>query len=208
MQEEEAKKIARESPTRRLALLVRSATGIMAVIGVLLGVVSGYLTGFNEEPRLVLYQKSADDLRNQLTQSKQDIGVAVKSIGFDKLTDEAQKKLYSALQRIDAVSEALKPQVNDKPAIFLPRFLDFSALVSPAYAQSENVRSIAKEDFRQNLAMGLLFAITVFWVFCLGVYFLSKDEKKIAFAANMIQTVLGFYIGVFTGLMGLPVTAG
>lgn len=87
-------------------------------------------------------------------------------------------------------------------AVFFPKF--GSLLASPAYAQEEIPRAVAKEDFRQNLAIALLFAISIFSLVCLVVYFSSKDEKKIAFSANMIQTVLGFYIGVLTGLMGLP----
>lgn len=203
---DEAKKIAAKNAWQRLGALIFSGTGILGVILGFMATLSGaYLAGYNDIPRVVMAEPLAAEYRKTLEEARADIGQAVKIIGFDKLSRESQEKLYTALQKIEIVEKALVPSEDDEPVIVFPKL--GSLLVTPAYAQEDKTRAIAKEGFRQTLAMGLLIVISVFWLFCLGMYFFSRDEKKISFSANMIQTVLGFYIGVFTGLMGLPSAA-
>lgn len=205
MREEEAKTLARKTAAQRFRQLFRSWTGLTVTLTVILigataGFLSGYLSGYNEHPRVVFYQEEAEELQKSLTEARQLIQEAVRGVGISNIPRESQEKIAMALGRIELVDKALVPN-DDQPAIFLPKW---SWLASPAYAaETDAERVVAKEDFRQNLAMGILIAISVFWVVCLFVYFFSKDDKKIAFAATMIQTVLGFYIGVFTGLLGL-----
>jgi hypothetical protein len=204
MQEEEARKIANESASLRLRHLVLSGTGALLVLLSLLVTLSGaYLSGYNENPRVIIFKEEADELRTTLKVAADNIKGAVTETGFANLPEDAQRKLVLAIKHIESVSNRLEPKEDDNPVIFLPNIRDLfsGGFITPAYAQEDPARTIAKEDFRQNLAMGILIAISVFWVVCLIVYFWSKDEKKIAFAATMIQTVLGFYIGVFTGLL-------
>lgn len=205
MLEDDAKTIARKNPLERLGILAKSASGLMTIVAMVLGALTSgataYLLGYNETPRVVMYQAVAQEHQKTLREAKQDIGLAISEIGFANIPEESQRRLAAALAKIDLVDKALEPNERDEGGLFFPKL--GSLITTPAYAEDSTSRSIAKEDFRQNLAMGLLFAITVFWLFCLGTYFFSKDEKKISFSANMIQTVLGFYIGVFTGLMGL-----
>ncbi|KQQ38329.1 hypothetical protein ASG19_04555 [Rhizobium sp. Leaf306] len=205
MLEEEAKQIAKKNPIQRLRVLAVSASGVMTLVlgllGVLVSTTSVYIAGYNQSSRVVFFQESAQEYQKTLREAKQDIGLAINEIGFENIPKESQRRLALAFAKIDLVDKALEPQEDGEKGIFFPKW--GSLLVTPAYAQDETSRAIAKEDFRQTLAMGLLVAITLFWLFCLGMYFFSKDEKKISFSANMIQTVLGFYIGVFTGLMGL-----
>lgn len=200
---DEAKLIAKKNAWQRLKILSLSGSGVLAFLALsLAGYTLGRISGYNETPRVVIAEPVAAEYRKTLDEARKDIAEAVKLIGFYNIPDEGQRRLFAAIQKMKLVEDALIPSEDDSHSIIIPKFS--SMLVTPAYAQAETPRAIAKEDFRQNLAMGLLVAITLFWLFCLGMYFFSKDEKKISFSANMIQTVLGFYIGVFTGLMGLP----
>ncbi|RDJ13297.1 hypothetical protein B5K05_09810 [Rhizobium phaseoli] len=191
---------------KRFFMLVTSFTGIMAILaGTLAAYSYAYLAGYNSIPRIVMSQPVAQEYQKSLREAAGEIKASIQEIGVQNIPTETQRRLAKALAGIEQVDKALEPSESSEPAIFLP---ELGLLASPAFAEEATARVYAKEDFRQNLAMVLLVAITLFWLVCLSIYFFSKDEKKIAFAANMIQTVLGFYIGVFTGLMGLPVAAG
>jgi hypothetical protein len=125
----------------------------------------------------------------------------VKSLTTAELPAE---KLQPALQEASAELEQsiadLRGSLRDSdPELgFLP------SLVTQAYAAVENPEQIYSNDQRTMLVTGIIGAIFVFWIFCFILYFVSKDKEKVKFAGTMIQTVLGFYIGIVTGMMGAP----
>jgi 4-amino-4-deoxy-L-arabinose transferase-like glycosyltransferase len=202
MQKEEAKLVAKKNAQERLMLLLSSASGILALLAALLAVYSwAFLSGYNESPRVVFFAEVADGHRDSLKEARKEISTSISEIGIQNIPVETQQRLALAMAQIELVEQALTPKETQEKGLFFPKWSEL--VIGTAHAQVDVQRANAKEDFRQNLAMGLLLAITVFWVVCLCMYFFSKDEKKISFSANMIQTVLGFYIGVFTGLMGL-----
>lgn len=203
MNEEEVQKLVKQSAKKRFFALINSATGVLAVIAGLFGVFSSaYLTGYNEPRRVVLYEKVAEQHRISLMEAISDINQAISEIGIDNIPQESQQKIASAIGKISAVEKGLAGSEDDEKGIFFPKL--GKLLATNAYAMDAPVKADAKEDFRQSVALAILVAITIFWVLCLTIYLFSNDEKKVTFSMSMIQTVLGFYVGVFTGLMGLP----
>jgi hypothetical protein len=84
-------------------------------------------------------------------------------------------------------------------------------LIAPAYAQTEGVTATEApepksrmEYLKPYIMVGVILAITVLFFICIGLFCIAKDSEKIKFAHDMIRTIVGFYIGIFTGLLGLP----
>jgi len=79
--------------------------------------------------------------------------------------------------------------------------------VSYAYAQEANEldRSIGSIDtLRPYIMLFIIASITIFFFVCVGLFCKTKDLEKLKFADNMLRTIVGFYIGIVTGLLGLP----
>ncbi|GAA0267368.1 hypothetical protein GCM10008965_39230 [Methylorubrum aminovorans] len=84
-------------------------------------------------------------------------------------------------------------------------------IISSAFAQSSSLGVPAQpvpdwtiDALRPTVMITIIGAITVFFLFCIGLYCMTKDTEKLKFADNMMRTIVGFYIGIVTGLLGLP----
>jgi hypothetical protein len=85
----------------------------------------------------------------------------------------------------------------------VPRKL--SLLVSTALAQTgERSTAESMDNIRPFLLIGVVVAISIFFFICVWLFCVANDDEKARFADNMIRTILGFYIGIVTGLLGFP----
>ncbi|MGO4353989.1 hypothetical protein AB4Z25_18945 [Rhizobium sp. RAF36] len=112
--------------------------------------------------------------------------------------------LRASLEDIERsiIEEQLVP-ANDG---LLDRLMEI--LVPPAYsAETKAIQAtdaFSPNDYiRPGILLVMLLSITVFFVTCIITYFRTSDPERLKFCMNSIQTTLGFYIGVFTGLLGL-----
>ncbi|KAA3519857.1 hypothetical protein G6L63_03760 [Agrobacterium vitis] len=122
---------------------------------------------------------------------------AAEDIPADKLRPLLEQSSVELEESIAAVRGSLRGQ-DPELGFSLP------SLVTEAFAATEDAEQIYSTDQRTMLVTGIIGAIFVFWIFCFVLYFVSKDKEKVKFAGTMIQTVLGFYIGIVTGMMGAP----
>jgi hypothetical protein len=77
---------------------------------------------------------------------------------------------------------------------------------APALAATASMTSAmsSMDSLRPMIMIGVIAAISVFFFICVGLFCLTADADKIKFADNMMRTIVGFYIGIVTGLLGLP----
>ncbi|MGO7016309.1 hypothetical protein [Rhizobiales bacterium] len=59
---------------------------------------------------------------------------------------------------------------------------------------------------RQGIVVFMIICITILLIGFLILYFKTNDPEKLKFADSMIRMIVGFYIGVVTGLLGIPPT--
>ena len=50
----------------------------------------------------------------------------------------------------------------------------------------------------------VIVAVMLFLMIFVGIFLFNKDAEKIKFSITMIQTIIGFYVGVISGILGLP----
>lgn len=113
-----------------------------------------------------------------------------------KIVEKAQPELQESIEGLRFSVRGTDPELG----IYLP------PLVTTAYAAAtvNEPEMVYSTDQRTMLVTGIIIAIAIFWVFCFVLYFFSKDKEKVKFAGTMIQTVLGFFIGIATGMIGSP----
>jgi hypothetical protein len=110
------------------------------------------------------------------------------------IIEKAQPELQESIDGLRFSVRGTDPELG----IALP------SLVTTAYAAVTDTELVYSTDQRTILVTVIIIFIAVFWVFCFVLYFFSKDKEKVKFAATMIQTVLGFFIGIVTGMIGSP----
>jgi hypothetical protein len=72
-----------------------------------------------------------------------------------------------------------------------------------ADATATHRRIPAGGDLRSVVMVFVLVAITAFGGVCVYIFLTSKDRERIKFADSMLRTIVGFYIGIVTGLLGI-----
>ncbi|MGO6676419.1 hypothetical protein [Rhizobium leguminosarum] len=84
-------------------------------------------------------------------------------------------------------------------------FLDLApSIVSPAFAQSQAAAQPKPEIVRPAIMIFVIVVITLFGAVCVYMYLTTADAERIKFADSMLRTIIGFYIGIVTGLLGIP----
>lgn len=84
-------------------------------------------------------------------------------------------------------------------------FLDVApSIVGPAFAQSQAAAPPKSEIVRPAIMIFVIVVITLFGAVCVYMYLTTADAERIKFADSMIRTIIGFYIGIVTGLLGIP----
>lgn len=86
------------------------------------------------------------------------------------------------------------------------------SIISSAYAQEAARQNsggfvqspITIESLKPIMMILVISVITVFFFICVTLFCYTKDAEKLKFADNMSRMIVGFYIGVVTGLLGLP----
>lgn len=180
-----------------------------------------YLQQSNEREELeARISVSIAEQQDRLLSLTGEIGVLVgriDAISDEKLKASLREQAKVLLQELDRFA-AQSRETNDLLMSVYRRSAQTTTipinLVSAALAQSETGSSLADESeairsnsieyWRPYVMLAVLVCVTMFFFICLGMFVFSKDEFKLKFADSMIRTVVGFYIGIVTGLLGLP----
>jgi hypothetical protein len=206
MTDEGPEKIAQEPLVRRVVALFKNSS-IAALLGIMTVIMATSLNvATRDEPQRVILDKvtytkifeKLDDSRARLDRIlKEDASKVPPQVLIDLATVRAN------LQDIEhsMIGERLVPV----PTLF-DKMKDF--IFSPAHS-AETATTQVSDSFssasyiRPGILLFMLLSITVFFIACIVTYFRTTDAERLKFAMNSIQTILGFYIGVFTGLLGL-----
>jgi hypothetical protein len=134
----------------------------------------------------------------------------------DKLPPPYSQEMLTAL---DGVLDAAALAKFENEAALRVAIAEASANASPllgpafvSYAHAQEARSGSEvgrvlgsiDLMRPYLMLAVIVAITIFFFICIGLFCRTQDVEKLKFADNMIRTIVGFYIGIVTGLLGLP----
>jgi hypothetical protein len=121
---------------------------------------------------------------------------------YRSLMNDVNAKVLAALNDISTY-EANRPRQHSSTSILS---IAASAQTIGSFAQTPPAPSLmsSTEGLRPFIMFGILIAITVFFFICVRLYCFTADADKIKFADNMMRTIVGFYIGIVTGLLGLP----
>ncbi|MER9576964.1 hypothetical protein NKJ09_22065 [Mesorhizobium sp. M0189] len=175
-----------------------------ALAAVLLSVAVGAIAGF-------FYQRTAshnvsvpvaDFVAMSMAIQTADRNIQTLSKILEKYPDvDANGPLAEMRQSTDAALKAL----TNIPGGML------NDVRGPSFVNSANAAPVASdftnpEVYRPAVMVFMVATITLFLLLFVGLYLFTGDPEKIKFSASMIQTIIGFYVGVITGILGLPPT--
>ncbi len=209
MASEDPRELARESSIKRLTNLFHSS-GIAVVLGILAALMGFVVSSVNNQgipERLMLERPSYQKMLAKIDDSQKRID-RILNDDADKLPPQVIVDLATIRANLqDTVDvmalERLVPARNS----LIDKIIDWIA--PPANAAEKNIPQMSADAFSTNnyirpaILLFMLLSITVFFISCIVTYFRTTDPERLKFAMNSIQTILGFYIGVFTGLLGL-----
>ena len=109
-------------------------------------------------------------------------------------------RLYDENERNIKTDDEGKSKYNTKKKSYVPM------LSMSAYAQymPDASKAYTIDSLRQVIMLGVTVVISVFFFICVLLFCFTKDIEKLKFADNMLRTIVCFYIGIVTGLLGLP----
>jgi hypothetical protein len=202
--ESEAERLARASFATRFRALFTFTRVLMLLLFAGLGAETYWVLNLNL-PEPERYTVDGPRYRAALEQLQASQGLVAELTSQINAVPTVPEELKALAQNADrSVADAYKA-VKTLPLVEGEvRSLGLSP-ISAAYAAEDDQAHVTESEapFRRTIAMGVLSAIFIFWVGCIVAYFFTRDPEKIKFSMTMMQTILGFYIGVFTGLMGL-----
>ncbi|MHA7968097.1 hypothetical protein [Rhizobium sp. CAU 1783] len=147
----------------------------------------------------------ADQLRENVAESKRLVAKLENSLAGQPLPTEAQ----SALRDLNRTLETLTSDTSKMLPIIEHNWIQQligEGPVTRAYAEeaSPPTLAVAVGWMRQGIVVFMIVAITMLLAVFLIMYFKTTDPEKVKFADSMIRMIVGFYIGVVTGLLGIP----
>jgi hypothetical protein len=212
--------IAEMSPLERLRRL-KKLTIVLALLGMVLsiGAAINFLkieTTAPTAPPAMLDQAVAtlsdfQDFGQKLAPFLEDVAKQKSdSVTLSKEAMEYAYQLNILIGKTSAILEVIKRSNQPKPPTVPNSHSFYDRLSIEAFAQAVPAPAAAYsmmssiDSLRPMIMIGVIAAISVFFFICVGLFCLTSDADKIKFADNMMRTIVGFYIGIVTGLLGLP----
>jgi hypothetical protein len=125
---------------------------------------------------------------------------------YRALLYSVNSNVSGAVKDIDSF-QAIQPERHSSTSVFsISAFAQVVSSPGPASPSTPlTPLGLSIESLRPMIMIGVIIAISTFFFICVGLFCLTTDADKLKFADNMIRTIVGFYIGIATGLLGLPV---
>ncbi|MCA2370392.1 hypothetical protein ATU3B_02035 [Agrobacterium genomosp. 3 str. CIP 111-78] len=199
--------LARSSVKERLvALSDKLLPALILLFGFSLSILSiaNYFIPDTQRP-VEITLSQADRLRANVAESKRLVAKVENSLAGQALPAEAQ----SALQDLNRTLETLTSDTEKMRPVIERNWIQQLVGEGPltrAYAEeaSQPTLAVAVGWMRQGIVVFMIVAITMLLGVFLIMYFKTTDPEKVKFADSMIRMIVGFYIGVVTGLLGIP----
>lgn len=143
--------------------------------------------------------------RKYASESKRLFDELVPGIDLRTLSAESKQRLADLAGAIAGTEDAVKSMVPPPQKKNWLQELFSSGPITEAYAQDSKVATaVAVSWMRQGIVVFMIGCITILLIGFLILYFKTSDPEKLKFADSMIRMIVGFYIGVVTGLLGIP----
>lgn len=201
------------SLTNRLFSLTTSLSSSLALAGLVAAIFSLYsvtvqINGVRQMSEPVQVPRDSYVLiQNSLSQAQDAIERIELSPDFATVSEDTRfnirdaKRQLASVEMFLKVSEPKSQKSESETGSLFP-------IITPAYAQEKAEVKVAEptnpEEIRKNILYSVMAGIALFGFGCLIMYLTTKDQKKMDFADNMLRTIVGFFIGITTGLLGLP----
>jgi hypothetical protein len=221
----DAQKIAAKTAFQRFMQLFRSGILLIAVIFSFFAI-RGFI-GLHDpnsnyyrakvEVQQQMAEQALDEARNSILDLQQVNSVAetlLLQIDDKTLSDPSQRLLLVEKARSlsemashanERVAKTLST-IDDYKAFWVHRKSGMNIFFKSAFADTvtgaPSFSSI--EGLKPMIMIGVISAISLFFFICVALFCFTADVDKIKFADNMMRTIVGFYIGIVTGLLGLP----
>ncbi|MBD9596124.1 hypothetical protein IB270_25110 [Ensifer sp. ENS05] len=156
-------------------------------------------------PKAEVPVERIEQARKYASESKRLFDELVPGIDLRMLSAESKQRLADLAGAIAGTEDAVKSMVPPpQKKNWLQELFSFGP-ITEAYAQdSKDATAVAVSWMRQGIVVFMIVCITILLIGFLILYFKTSDPEKLKFADSMIRMIVGFYIGVVTGLLGIP----
>ncbi len=156
-------------------------------------------------PKVEVSVERIEQVRKYASESKRLFDELVPGIDLRTLSAESKQRLADLAGAIAGTEDAVKSMVPPPQKKNWLQELFSSGPITEAYAQdSKDATAVAVSWMRQGIVVFMIVCITILLIGFLILYFKTNDPEKLKFADSMIRMIVGFYIGVVTGLLGIP----
>lgn len=156
-------------------------------------------------PKAEVSVERIEQARKYASESKRLFDELVPGIDLRTLSAESKQRLADLAKAIAGTDDAVKSMVPPPQKKNWLHELFSSGPITEAYAQdSKDATAVAVSWMRQGIVVFMIVCITILLIGFLILYFKTSDPEKLKFADSMIRMIVGFYIGVVTGLLGIP----
>ncbi|MGO6943181.1 hypothetical protein [Rhizobium johnstonii] len=151
---------------------------------------------YNYRVKAAMAYDSLRDIKSILVEAQEAINKNPSTV------PDVAEKVEKALAVATAATDRFNPPVTQKEQSAIPAF----SFVSAAYAQgsTSDEGQQRPEYIRPAIMIFVIIVITAFGGVCVYMYLTTADAERIKFADSMLRTIIGFYIGIVTGLLGIP----
>ncbi|TBG37142.1 hypothetical protein ELG78_09185 [Rhizobium leguminosarum] len=210
MDDNSAEQLAGQNPRKRVFTLLQSLLPIViSMIAVTFGaftVIDSVFSYLHPPPKIVLfYEQTRVQAEEYATEGLAEVRIAQEMLrnnpGDPEVTFKALDHLATVSGNLAGIQTFLTQGGTVAASTSLPSF------VRSAEAATANTAVDAPpkfESMRQYVAYAMIGFITLILVFFILMYAFAANSEKIKFADSMIRMIVGFYIGVVTGLLGIP----
>ncbi|MBB2836985.1 UNVERIFIED_ORG: hypothetical protein GGE64_000695 [Rhizobium etli] len=176
---------------------------LLAMSFALLSVANQFIEGpkkFSvEADKIAAAQKYVDDARRLFNQ-------VAPQLDTNNLPIETKNKLAELAGSIAGAQSAIQSMVPETThKTWLQNIFSMNVFTPAHAAENDNSSTATLVGWmRQGIVVFMIVCITFLLVGFLVLYFRTSDPEKLKFADSMIRMIVGFYIGVVTGLLGIP----
>jgi hypothetical protein len=203
----DAEAFVKKSPFERLKALLSTPIAAAQLVIALVAVLGGFVSMTDSISRLIskatdtfsLAHEKTDrirDAQDQLTEALQNLRTAREELRkshsdaalVDVVTSRVELNVSSALRSLDEVNR--RKQGWDL------------GLVSTAYADTPSTGAALPIDAKRWLLVGIMGVLAAAFIFSIVAIFRTKDPQVLQFSFDTVKTLMGFFIGVATTLIG------
>lgn len=163
------------------------------------------------QDRLANIKFQASQVSSDAERLKELIGVVRRATATPSTLNDNLEDVRQSLAEIDDIighlkgtSNAISLLASETRSGFNIEFIGSANAQTLSGGTAPPAPMVTIDALRPIVMLFVIVTITVFFGVCIWLFCKSPDPERLKFADNMIRTIIGFYIGIVTGLLGLP----